>query len=110
MLGRPPISTRTYTLFPYTTPFRSGNDEQGDQQAARAGNRRQQVRQHASEAGSSAVAERAHHQQRHGNRERPVVRLNHILDGGEYGAVPEIGDDHGGEEKDRKSTRLNSSH
>src|SRR3546814_6303037 len=26
MIRRPPISTRTYTLFPYTTLFRSGYD------------------------------------------------------------------------------------
>src|SRR3546814_13361906 len=26
MIRRPPVSTRTYTLFPYTTLFRSGTD------------------------------------------------------------------------------------
>src|SRR3546814_18416647 len=31
MIRRPPRSTRTYTLFPYTTLFRSGQIEQGIQ-------------------------------------------------------------------------------
>src|SRR3546814_4779082 len=30
MIRRPPRTTRTYTLFPYTTLFRSGDGEVGD--------------------------------------------------------------------------------
>src|SRR3546814_18222588 len=45
MIRRPPISTRTDTLFPYTTLFRSagGNAEPGNDRAGAAGGVRQQA-------------------------------------------------------------------
>src|SRR3546814_12136513 len=35
MIRRPPRSTRTDTLFPYTTLFRSGGDQEGDVERSR---------------------------------------------------------------------------
>src|SRR3546814_6747175 len=50
MIRRPPRSTRTDTLFPYTTLFRSGQRAAHEDRPARGGNRR-------SRAGLSRVAE-----------------------------------------------------
>src|SRR3546814_3580243 len=41
MNRRPPRSTRTDTLFPYTTLFRSGNDRQDDQEVGEVIGRRE---------------------------------------------------------------------
>src|SRR3546814_2172277 len=73
MIRRPPRSTRTDTLFPYTTLFRSGNHQKilADRQSASA----REV-EHAN--AEKAAAERqlsgsSHHLNRHGHR----GRVNH---------------------------------
>src|SRR3546814_7254861 len=114
MLRRPPRSTRTDTLFPYTTLFRSqrGQDRARPHAASRAPCR-PQARRH----------RRARPLRRPGGgafvssvpaSERPVtppvtreVVREHGLNDKEYALILDI---MGREPKDRKSTRLNSSH
>src|SRR3546814_17562646 len=89
MIRRPPRSTRTDTLFPYTTLFRSN------------ANREQHVEEECSEATIflgcnrmirvALAARQAHH---HANRQRAADHGHGIATG----------------QRDRKSTRLNSSH
>src|SRR3546814_12477763 len=45
MIRRPPRSTRTYTLFPYTTLFRSGSAAQGGEKGPQAGQGRAEIPQ-----------------------------------------------------------------
>src|SRR5690554_7394355 len=78
MIRRPPRST----LFPYTTLFRSGNEEQQQRQAGNDVGHDEGGRDHAGEQGATLEAAEAH--QRDGRQ-----RAQH---------------------QDRKSTRLNSSH
>src|SRR3546814_14231241 len=102
MIRRPPRSTLTDTLFPYTTLFRSAEAlaHQG-RLAARAGNG--QIAPLAVER-LLVGGEAAPHQQRRGDtvlrRAADVERLGH---GAKAGADA-------GRHGDRKSTRLNSSH
>src|SRR3546814_6096274 len=99
MTRRPPRSTRTHTLFPYTTLFRSGRlgavpaaavflfgELQGVEPRVVAAARQQ--------LGVAALLDDA-----------PVV--HHVDDVGRDHGGEAVGDDEGG---DRKSTRLNSSH
>src|SRR3546814_19807454 len=103
MIRRPPRSTRTDTLFPYTTLFRSLAD------AAHAGED-EAMRQAAAVDG---VGQGAHqgflaHQVREGGR--PVLARQHAVEAVAREAVGFSlagGVAHAG---DRKSTRLNSSH
>src|SRR3546814_3330066 len=99
MIRRPPRSTRTDTLFPYTTLFRSGRRPM-----------------HLVEEGRR---ERQDRRRRHLHAERPDRRYG---DGGHDGGEEDRRDDHyegqgadrrrhgNGHAEDRKSTRLNSSH
>src|SRR3546814_13522419 len=98
MIRRPPRSTRTYTLFPYTTLFRSEADagavvgEEHDMLVARLRRR-------------IGTARRDRHAARHAEmdeRHRAVVEAEEEVFGPPaYGAH---------DAADRKSTRLNSSH
>src|SRR3546814_12671783 len=81
MIRRPPRSTRTYTLFPYTTLFRSP------------------PRQAAHEIGGTV--DRVDHPQRIGVATTTAAFLAQDAVMGEGGQQPR---------GDRKSTRLNSSH
>src|SRR3546814_12131971 len=121
MIRRPPRSTRTDTLFPYTTLFRSGRDEHAVITGDRFGRQRDAVEREAMlahlrearEIGIAIVDMRAEsleplHQQHRG-------RLAHIVDillvcdaeNEDAAAVQRLA---ASVERDRKSPRLNSSH
>src|SRR3546814_11866823 len=94
MTRRPPRSTRTDTLFPYTTLFRSRFRKEDMVEVAR-----QQFRGPPSQGQRRFMDEAAEHDVRHarelpGHR-RPDMRMVVAVAGGP---------------PDRKSTRLNSSH
>src|SRR3546814_8261199 len=113
MIRRPPRSTRTDTLFPYTTLFRSGvwfDRDAGRQHGERLAEALAHQGRLAARAGNGQIAplaverllvggEAAPHQQRRGDtvlrRAADVERLGH---GAKAGA------------EDRKSTRPNSRH
>src|SRR3546814_19128647 len=106
MIRRPPKSTRTDTLFPYTTLFRSDGPL-----GPRLGTRGK--RQCTKQCDGKSADEIAY-----GQRARPPLdRWQPAIDGDEadgfahaltrQGIVDERA---GGEPQDRKSTRLNSSH
>src|SRR3546814_17855254 len=100
MIRRPPGSTRTDTLFPYTTLFRSDVPEAGEAATDGRGHCHPDV----SPTHTGEVAEQPEH------------------DAASLLGVGGLGDDEGcqrveglragdaGQHKDRKSTRLNSSH
>src|SRR3546814_21101323 len=114
MIRLPPRFTRTDTLFPYTTLFRSGGEDRvlvvqrddagrpesclaqpadAEQQQQDADDQLQQVERHAVEQGTENEDDGPKHAERSGSAERrgtPAAQ--------------------GGDGKDRKSTRLNSSH
>src|SRR3546814_16646236 len=92
MLRRPPRSTRTYTLFPYTALFRSTH-------AAEA---RHQVVAEAEEEGGEGTEDDAVHVDR---PQPPEGELQ-----GSTQVVGKIEQGRDGDAQDRKSTRLNSSH
>src|SRR3546814_13246573 len=97
MIRRPPRSTRTDTLFPYTTLFRSVDDE-------RAGHV-------AEDAGIFAEAEMIDFP--HDHRVAGVGSVSACGDArlvGRAGGGAALRDDDRGGDGDRKSTRLNSSH
>src|SRR3546814_11834413 len=99
MIRRPPITTRTYTLFPYTTLFLSpGGGRYGE-----AGERRGSYgARYDAPLLRTQVSERAA-----GNSEGPNgLRLGQNLRHEKFGEGTVLSFD--GE--DRKSTRLNSSH
>src|SRR3546814_12712851 len=102
MIRRPPRSTRTDTLFPYTTLFRSEGAAQfgeRDQIAARAPHRSRIAP--AAEADPALVAAvRVHHIEL-----LPARAIAFEHDPGAVGRIAAAGID-----PDRKSTRLNSSH
>src|SRR3546814_6708631 len=56
MIPRPPKSTRTDTLFPYTTRFRSNPHLQARDDGAGRGHRDLLARDHADEAGEAGLA------------------------------------------------------
>src|SRR3546814_14029786 len=101
MIRRPPRSTRTETLFPYTTLFRSN---------ARDAAKRNARGERAEDAGCARLLDHA----------RFALLLAAALDPQEVARIEqegarqseqEIGPAHGrAAEADRKSTRLNSSH
>src|SRR3546814_18513771 len=86
MIRRPPRSTRTDTLFPYTTLFRSGRDQRIAAEAE-------------DHAGGVHRAEAA--------EARPGRVERHVRPGEQGGDPDAEAHAHDG---DRKSTRLNSSH
>src|SRR3546814_13411335 len=93
MILRPPRSTRTYTLFPYTTLFRSVGDRRN------RGSRNPAHRRHSRSPGTLPRL-------RPGPAD-PARRQDPALgEGGRTGALVAVD----GPYPDRKSTRLNSSH
>src|SRR3546814_9697882 len=110
MMRRPPISTRTDTLFPYTTLFRSepvfavGAGAGGIARPAVGIGRCAKPR----DRDFQRVADRARH-----TEVEPLekIRLAILADRQAGGrAVDGVHDDIAAVERDRKSTRLNSSH
>src|SRR3546814_15626631 len=93
MIRRPPRSTRTDTLFPYTTLFRSARERAAGKDVRRAAERA--VHRHL-----SAVDDRRPRKRRTVARQPGLPGI--MLDAVRAGA--------GRNETDRKSTRLNSSH
>src|SRR3546814_11608468 len=96
LIRRPPISTRTYTLFPYTTLFRSGGRSE-----ARALSQGRPPADLAA-AGLSRPDGRGWRESRHADRRRDLEGCTGYPSGGEYRLFRS--------RRDRKSTRLNSSH
>src|SRR3546814_19750115 len=86
MIRRPPRSTRTDTLFPYTTLFRSAARETGDMAAELLF----EGRRPGHELETEAVID--HREAAGGERDAPLVGASDVFP------------------RDRKSTRLNSSH
>src|SRR3546814_2388522 len=119
MIRRPPRSTRTDTLFPYTTLFRSEKrvgfrddvrparraavDRADDQRLAERGERVDEIVLIADDVDVGAVAEMI-------GGEAFAARLLGVADGEDdaVGAARDL--DRFGDPLDRKSTRLNSSH
>src|SRR3546814_20070099 len=106
MIRRPPRSTRTHTLFPYTTLFRSAaaRPHGGKLRCRlRAGRARRDPVRHRLSARADPDPDRRLYQE----RAIPVPFLAAARDGGPDAGVglSALGDD-----GDRKSTRLNSSH
>src|SRR3546814_16388112 len=107
MIRRPPRSTRTDTLFPYTTLFRSGGDPQ-----AQFGRDLAHPR-----LGQRAEREAQEIELRGGGREQEIAlvarRIDRAVQFGAIGAF-DTADVMTGRARvgaqDRKSTRLNSSH
>src|SRR3546814_10288503 len=98
MLPRPPISTRTDTLCPYTTLFRSA----GFQRCGIAGIELGEDEQHLRNWLANGLYGSMEWMARHGDkRSRPAELIPGTL------RVISVGLDYG---RDRKSTRLNSSH
>src|SRR3546814_12591950 len=98
MIRRPPRSTRTYTLFPYTTLFRSTG--LADLDVARCD------REHA--AAADQIGFGAIRPHRNARRHRDARAIEHALGDFDRGGV--LDEEAGAAIKDRKSTRLNSSH
>src|SRR3546814_1626620 len=116
MVRRPPRSTRTYTLFPYTTLFRSDNRQRRQEPLHRTG------------AAKFEGIQKSAGKELH--RAMPLDQFSGAIDG--FGSAEHFGllDRHGEalpvqgidlrqrihafgarvDEEDRKSTRLNSSH
>src|SRR3546814_20906734 len=98
MIRRPPISTRTDTLFPYTTLFRSGAEPTGP-----ADGRALQIQGQVAGPGADRQREAG------APEGRPVAQPHRRRAAGSAAAAGRlVGDGQGG--TDRKSTRLNSSH
>src|SRR3546814_6974144 len=100
MIRRPPRSTRTDTLFPYTTLFRSLLPVRADREAVRLVAQPLDIEEHRIVRRQRELA--------------PVGQIESLAPGVAVGALgdpdirkivdPQLG------EQDRKSTRLNSSH
>src|SRR3546814_13410195 len=98
MIRRPPRSTRTYTLFPYTTLFRSETPAEiiariRDDKVMVNGKRVSKIELAINQVVNKTLLSA---------NPRNLNILLQIFD--KYGALPEI------DRRDRKSTRLNSSH
>src|SRR3546814_2656152 len=128
MIRRPPRSTRTDTLFPYTTLFRSRSrrarpgEKLAEHQVGRPYRRGQQELE---SAGAALLAPQPHRQRRHKEDQQqrhPLEQRAYVGDvAGEEGLHPEEHEEADGEEdaeedergqrrEDRKSTRTNTSH
>src|SRR3546814_11172614 len=113
-IRRPPRSTRTDTLFPYTTLFRSGGERRrrlaaGNQMAAGDENLADPARDGRFDAGIAKVERR----EPFGRTRRRNLRFTFTQGRGRHVRTPAPGDTFGDEPsgaQDRKSTRLNSSH
>src|SRR3546814_19088531 len=104
MIRRPPRSTRTDTLFPDTTLFRSGGEEAEEERRAgapAAGDHDR--RSHLCAGGPGSLAEPGHRCP----GPEPAYRCAEDHAGTERIEAAVLS---GGAEVDRKSTRLNSSH
>src|SRR3546814_17130720 len=98
MIRRPPRSTRTYTLFPYTTLFRAARIDREAERAGRARAVEQGVHHH-----HPRVARRP--LQPEGGEARELLRRRlAAVQGQSARRKPVV------QALDRKSTRLNSSH
>src|SRR3546814_17580869 len=102
MIRRPPISTLTYTPFPYTTLFRSAAGEQPDQplrhrQESELASCEEDPQQGAEDGDGGGIVQQA-------------LPLDQPGEPGGRAEVTEHGDHGAGVGGDRKSTRLNSSH
>src|SRR3546814_13535044 len=97
MIRRPPRSTRTDTLFPYTTLFRSveGHLRHGAQ-----------LRRTAAGQTSQDEVEVLRRRELRGTTEAAPLRVEGLVEGRD-GRIEDLG---AGHVVDRKSTRLNSSH
>src|SRR3546814_15236561 len=98
MIRRPPESTRTDTLFPYTTLFRSGEGMFGASQYRRALDEIDAV---CARVARGDLSGRILHLRQYGTLAPTLARFNRMLD---------LTDAYIRESGDRKSTRLNSSH
>src|SRR3546814_19608455 len=96
MIRPPPRSTRTYTLFPYTTLFRSGGIG-GEGDALLLGELRDDAEADAQDCDDGVAAMPGHHRLADIGREFQLV-LDVLRREAQAAA------------EDRKSTRLNSSH
>src|SRR3546814_18009193 len=97
MIRRPPRSTRTDTLFPYTTLFRSAHDEELGRQVAAEG-------VPAPDHGAEEVLQHGPHRHDQQHRGDDGQGLGPV---GDRAVEVVVNADEG---IDRKSTRLNSSH
>src|SRR3546814_15265093 len=103
MIRRPPRSTRTDTLFPYTTLFRAalrGAVEEGGRQRRHAAQGERQMPRQLGQRDAGMAADRLRPAPR---GTEPAIEFDHVEQIGELAhliALP----------GDRKSTRLNSSH
>src|SRR3546814_11255530 len=95
MIRRPPRSTRTDTLFPYTTLFRSGRGEigrqdpvataghhQGDMQGQRAeadAERQRQLLHHAGKAGGAAHLLGRDRSEEHTSELQSLMRISYAV-------------------------------
>src|SRR3546814_2391304 len=104
MIRRPPRSTRTYTLFPYTTLFRSRFHGKVPARVTRHADLRLRSQQAARVSGIAIVLPQMHAIGAQPLRERDVVvdDKRHIV--GRAEGLQRLG-----KPRDRKSTRLNSS-
>src|SRR3546814_19913999 len=103
MIRRPPRSTRTDTLFPHTTLFRSDREQEGDYVEALDADVRGDVVLEEQSNGQVGESDDAH------DGGDPADDVDQLVAGDrdECGEETEDDDADGG---DRKSTRLNSSH
>src|SRR3546814_18196803 len=89
MIRRPPRSTRTYTLFPYTTLFRSHQaDARREECIAKALDtlrRREKVAEQADAVGTEAKPDHCRCEQRDGNRGSPAPGFGEALQRGQIG-------------------------
>src|SRR3546814_7338553 len=111
MIRRPPRSTRTDTLFPYTTLFRSLHV--GTEAALALAHHLAVFGMGADLAAGTGPALRRLGDKRHGTVEpdgEHIVALGQRAVGGAVLHVGAVAPDAGGDRLDRKSTRLNSSH
>src|SRR3546814_2279041 len=112
MIRRPPRSTRTYTLFPYTTLFRSDhnvkvhrNEPLAENLAGIAAEHRQAPGTLGSAVGPTRVRDVEKLARRGDDLHAPVDPFQHIGHAGDAVRHRQVA-----AHQDRKSTRLNSSH
>src|SRR3546814_4445352 len=113
MIRRPPISTRTDTLLPYTTLFRSFSRPRWRRAEIDRFEQQRLEPAVAHRIGEHAPREREQDTRRFTEQERLDMFLRHVAEA-EYPGIGEVDDERdlaiGLGAQDRKSTRLNSSH
>src|SRR3546814_8076776 len=117
MIRRPPRSTRTDTLCPYTTLFRSSVDRREDRGVAADGDRALRVAGMLGEHRRDGLAELAAEATREAHALAVDVGAGLLEQRERFGILAELDADLGQhrlrvalDQVDRKSTRLNSSH